>query len=152
MPKSLRTKLWVSRLLYTLFFLVLPLLFINHTYQIFSVYTKTSVKITAGIIMAIIIFAFFLKKYIKKFIDSLAPGSFRIVMHALYKSLVLIIIWIFIIMSKESIDVFLKCFGYVTISIVIANVIEGFEEVYEQQINEIKLMQRQDEYRRKYNL
>lgn len=152
MPKSLVNKLWAARGLYTLFFLVFPLLIINDAYGLFRAETKTSVKITGGTIMAIFIIAFFARKYIKKWIDGLAPGGLRIVLHALYKSIMLIIIWVFIGISGEAIDKFLECFGYVSISIVIANIAEGYEEIYEQQRAEIKLMKRQDEYREKYNL
>lgn len=152
MPSNLVRNLWFARGLYALFFLVFPLFIINDTYGIFQTHTKTTVKITGGLIMAVLIAWFFLRKYLKKWIEGMAPGGLRIVCHALYKSALLIIVWVFIIMSEDVVNAFLKCFGAVTVCIIIANIVEGFEEVYEQQIKEIKLLKRQDKYRKDYNL
>lgn len=152
MPKSLLAKLWSARGLYTLFFLIVPLLIINSTYGLFETTTKTSVRITGGVIMAIFIIGFFCKKYIKKFIQGLEPGGLRIFLHALYKSILLLVICVLIELSRDAIENFIKCFEFVTVSIVASNVAEGYEEIYEQEISEIKLMKRQDGYRGKYNL
>ena len=151
MPAELKKKLILTKLGYTLFFLVIPILIVNDTYKVFS-NGSPIIRVTGGLIIAIIILFYFLKNLIRKFLKWLSPGIFRIVVTSLYKSAPLIVIVCIAWASLDDIYAFVKCLTWVSASLVIANIIDAFDTDYSQEYQEIKLTKRQDKYRSKYNI
>lgn len=151
MPAELKKKLILTKLGYTLFFLVIPILIVNDTYKVFS-NGSPIIRVTGGLIIAIIILFYFLRNLIRKFLKWLSPGIFRIVVTSLYKSAPLIVIVCIAWASLDDMHAFVKCLTWVSASLVIANVIDALDTDYSQEYQEIKLTKRQDKYRSKYNI
>lgn len=152
MPRSLRIKQIISLLGYTLFFLVFPILIVGEKYAIFKTSTEVRVKITGGLIITAFIIYFFFKNLIKKGISALAPGALRVSLFSIYKALPFGALYVLLRFSKYAIDKLIFCSQWIFFSLLIAFVIEGIYDNITQEIQEIKLMKRQDNYREKYNL
>ena len=150
MPTELKTKILITKFGYTLFFLVIPILIVNDTYQIFT-HKIPAIRVTGGLIMSIIILYYFLKNMIRKFLKWLSPGPFRIIVTSLYRSAPLVLIVCIMWASLDAIQTFVRCFTWVSASLVIANVIDAFDTDYVQEYQELKLAKRQDKLRSKYN-
>ena len=152
MPRSLRIQQLIALLGYTLFFLVIPILIVGERYAIFEPYTKESVRITGGLIITGFIVYFFCRNLIKKGIAALAPGALRVTLHAIFKALPFGTVYLLLLFSKDAIDNLMFCTQWIFFSLLIAFIIEGIYDNIAQQIQEIKLMRRQDRYRERYNL
>lgn len=151
MPAELRNKILITKTGYTLFFLVIPILIVNDTYKIFTD-SPPVIRITGGLIISIFIIFYFLKNLIRKFLKWLSPGPFRIVVTSLYKSAPLVLIVCIMWASLEALHTFVKCFTWVSASLVVANIIDAFDTDYVQEYQELKLAKRQDKLRGKYNI
>lgn len=152
MPKSLRIKRLASLLGYTLFFLVIPIIIVNEYYDIFETNTKTSVKITGGLIITGFIIVFFFKSLIRKGINALEPGALKLSLHAVFKALPIGVLYILLLFTRDSIDRLINCTQWVFVSLCISFIIEGYYNNIEQEIKEVKLTKRQIKYKEKYNL
>lgn len=151
MPTELKTKIILTKFGYLLFFLVIPILIINDKYQVFSD-SPPILRITGGLVMSIFVFFYFIKGIVRRFINWLSPGPFKIIFISVYKSLPLVAAVCIMWASLDAIRKFVVCFSWVTASLVVANVIDAFDDYYVQEWKEIKLTKRQDKYRRKYNI
>lgn len=151
MPAELKRNILITKFGSLLFYLIFPLLIVNDTYHVFN-NNPPLVRITGGLIMSIIILFYFLKNFIRKFINWLSPGPFRKVVKSIYKSLPLIIIAVIMHISLEAYKTFVTCFTWVAASLTLGNIIDAFDDDYVQEWKEIKLTKRQDKYRSKYKI
>lgn len=157
MPRQLVIQRVVLTLLYAVFFIALPTIIIDQHYHVFTVPEATEpnnpvVRVTAGLVIAMLLVYFFLRDIIKRGFDSLEPGNVKKILKTIWASLPLILVNIVIVVTKNAIDNFQNCFAYVTISFVISNFICAYLDDVEQVWKEIKLLKRQDKYRKDYNL
>lgn len=152
MPKELRAKRILCKILFTVFFLVIPFIVINHYYGLFQTYSKNALKITGGTVIAVLLVYTFLRNRISKWFEALNPGWLKKILHAFAKSIPMIIILILAKGAMDEMQKFVRTIEYCSVSIIIAYIAEAFEADYNQEWNEIKLLKRQDTYRSKYNL
>lgn len=145
--KELKAKLIVSKVLYFIFFVLLPVMIINQTYRVFYFHTKTSVRTTGATIIVIILLFYLLKRYIKSFFKMLAPGSFKVALLAICHSLPYLAILIVLRLSMKELDRFANCATWVLICLIVATVIGAYDDVLTQEYGEIKLAKRMDKYR-----
>lgn len=157
MPKQLIIQRVVLTLLYAVFFIALPTIIIDQHYHVFTVPEATEpnnpvVRVTAGLVIAMLLVYFFLRDIIKRAFNSLEPGNVKKILKTIWASLPLLLVNIVIAVTKNAIDNFQNCFAYVTFSFVISNFICAYLDDAEQVWKEIKLLKRQDKYRKDYNL
>lgn len=151
MPAELKRNILITKLGTLLFYLILPLIIVSDTYKVFND-NPPYIRITGGLIMSVIIIFYFLRNFIRKFINWLSPGPFRKVIKSIYKSLPIIIIACIMRASLDAYKTFVTCYTWIAASLVIGNIIDAFDDDYVQEWKEIKLTKRQDKYRRKYNI
>lgn len=157
MPKQLVIKRVVLTLLYAVFFIVLPTIIIDQHYHVFTAPETTEpnnpvVRVTAGLVIVTLLVYFFLRDIIKRAFNSLEPGNVKKILKTTWASLPLVLVNIVIAVTKTAIDDFQSCFAYLTASFVISNFICAYLDDIEQVCSEIKLLKRQDKYRKEYNL
>lgn len=155
MPKQLIIKRICLTLLYAVFFIVLPTVIIDQHYHVFASSTTDSdpvVRVTAGLVILMLLVYFFLRNIIKRAFNALEPGNVKKVIKTVWSSLPFIAVNLVIAVTKNAIDNFQSCFMYLTFSFIVANYISAYLDDVEQICSEIKLLKRQDKYRKDYNL
>lgn len=156
MPKQLIIKRIILTLLYAVFFIVLPTVIIEQHYHVFYVpATEPSdpvVRVTAGLVILMLLIYFFLRNIIKRAFNSLEPGNVKKIIKTIWASIPLIAVNIVIAITKDAIINLQSCLVYLSVSFVVANYVNAYLDDIEQICNEIKLLKRQDKYRKDYNL